>query len=225
MQKIIVKFNEQEFNLNIRNEADQSVMREIFKLRDYKAAEEIIAAAIDPILDIGAHAGFFSLYCRALNPEVTIYAIEPLTENLAALNEHLVNNQIRGVNVIEAAMAGATAKRKLVVTEDNHNNFLGEMGDREVRAYSFRDFCKKNKIKKVALIKIDIEGGEYEIVDSLEAEDFAKIPAIILEYHNGERNYKELEEKLRENGFGVQIFPSKFDKSMGFIFANNKRVT
>jgi len=223
MQKIVVKFNEQELKLNIRDEADQSVMREIFKLREYKVAEDVIDVSIDPILDIGAHAGFFCLYCRVLNPEVLIFAVEPLTENIGALNEHLQINNITGVKVIEGAMTGATGKRKLVVTEDSHNNFLGEMGTREIQAYGFRDFCKKNKIKEISLLKMDIEGGEYEIIDSLEDKDFAMIPAMILEYHDGERNHKELEEKLRENGFGVQIFPSKFDKSMGFIFAKNKR--
>ncbi len=224
MQEIVVKFNEQELKLTIRDEADQSVMREIFKLREYKSAEEIIKSSADPILDIGAHVGFFSLYCRILNPEVLIYAVEPLKENLIILNKHLKVNKIEGVKVVESAMAYNTEKRKLVVTEDNHNNFLGEEGDREVQAYGFRDFCLKNKITRVSLLKIDIEGGEYEILDSLEAGDFAKIFTMILEYHDGERNHKELEEKLRENGFGVQVFPSRFDKKMGYIFAMNKRL-
>ena len=46
---------------------------------------------------------------------------------------------------------------------------------------------------------------------------------MILEYHKG-NEYKVLAEKLRENGFGVQVFPSHFDKTMGFIWANNKRI-
>lgn len=223
MQKIIVKFNKQDLNLNIRDEADQSVMREIFKLREYKIVEEIIATAVDPIFDIGAHVGFFSLYCRALNKKVKIFAVEPLKENLLALGDHFKLNDIKGVEVIEAAIARATEKRKLVVTEDSHNNHLGETGDRVVQAYSFHDFCTESKTKKVSLLKIDIEGGEYEIFDSLTDEDLANIPAMILEYHDGDRNHKELETQLRENGFGVQLFPSKFDKSMGFIFAKNKR--
>jgi hypothetical protein len=46
-----------------------------------------------------------------------------------------------------------------------------------------------------------------------------------MEYHNySGLNYKSIEIQLRENGFGVQIFPSKFDKKMGFIFAKNKRI-
>jgi len=237
---MIIKFNEKELNLNIRDEADQSVMREIFKLREYRIVEPIIAIAKSPILDIGAHVGFFSIYCRALNSDVKIFAVEPLKENLDALDEHFKLNNIKGVEIVETALAGVTEKRKLVVTEDRQNNYLdsrfhgNDKGastvipvktgiQRVVQAYSFNDFCEKNHIEKVSLLKMDIEGGEYEVFDTMNDDDFSKISAIILEYHNGERNYKEIEERLRENGFGVQIFPSKFDKKMGFIFANNKR--
>ena len=237
---MIIKFNERELNLNIRDEADRSVMREIFKLREYRMVEPVIATAKSPILDIGAHAGFFSIYCRILNHDVNIFAVEPLKENVEALAGHLKINKIKGVKVVEGALAGVTKKRKLVVTEDNHNNYLdshfhgndkvnsvvilAKAGiQRVIQTYSFHDFCEKNHIEKLSLLKMDIEGGEYEVFDAMYNEDFAKINTIILEYHNGERNYKEIEEKLRENGFGVQIFPSKFDKKMGFLFANNKR--
>lgn len=253
IKKMIVKFNGQELNLNIRDEADRSVMREIYKLREYRIVEPVIATATSPILDIGAHAGFFSLYCRVLNPLVKIFAVEPLQENLEMFAEHLKMNKITGVKVIEGALAGITEERKLVVTEDKHNNYLdsgirrndsdkirndnadspviahsfpvipAQAGIRKVvQAYSYRDFCEKNKIKKISLLKMDIEGGEYEVFDAMKDEDFAKISAIILEYHNDERNYQEIENKLRENGFGVQTFPSKFDKKMGFVFGNNK---
>ena len=43
------------------------------------------------------------------------------------------------------------------------------------------------------------------------------------QYHRGREKSREIEEKLRTNGFTVQVFPSKFDKTMGFIFAHNKR--
>lgn len=72
---------------------------------------------------------------------------------------------------------------------------------------------------------MDIEGGEFEVIESLQPKHFSLFQNIILEYHNSsERHYRTLETKLRENGFSVQIFPSHFDKTMGFIFAANKRL-
>ena len=72
---------------------------------------------------------------------------------------------------------------------------------------------------------MDIEGGEYEVISACMPADFARFKTIIMEYHNYSGfNYKEIENQFRENGFGVQIFPSKFDKKMGFIFAKTKRI-
>jgi hypothetical protein len=46
---------------------------------------------------------------------------------------------------------------------------------------------------------------------------------VILEYHEGREKSIEIEQQLRENGFSVQVFPSKFDKTMGFMYGRNKR--
>lgn len=223
----IFKFGEKTLRVFIRDEADQSVFNEIFRLGEYRAAEEAVRGATDPIIDVGAHAGFFTLYCESLNPKAKIFAVEPEPENFLALKKHLKENKITNVKAIQAALAGQSGQRSLLISPDSHNHRLAEIGDNdgqkiEVIAYSFADFIKNNKIEKISLLKMDIEGGEFEIVKSLSARDLSVVKFLILEYHSKER-YRELEQKLRENGFGAQVFPSKFDKTMGFIFAKNKR--
>jgi len=78
----------------------------------------------------------------------------------------------------------------------------------------------------MSLLKMDIEGGEYEVFDSMDSDDFSMVNFVILEYHTSSYKHasgKQIEEKLRVNGFGAQVFPSKFDKTMGFLYARNKR--
>lgn len=222
MNQVTIDFNSKKTILNYRDEADVSVLREIFKVREYRAAEEVIKAAIEPIIDAGAHAGYFTLYCRALNPKVKIFAVEPEKNNLEILAKNLKDNEADNVKVIAGAIAGATGKRGLVISADSHNHHLGQGSDTSV--WALGDLFKINKIKQVALLKMDIEGAEYEVLGSLAAEEYKMIKAIILEYHNGAgRDGEEVEVMLRQNGFGVQVFPSKFDKTMGIIFGTNKR--
>lgn len=233
MSVIEINFNNQKWRLSLRDVADQSVMREIFKIREYRSAEEKIAGAVAPIMDIGAHAGFFTIYCRAINPKVKIFAVEPEKENLKLLERHLKENKIKNVTVVEGALAGQTGKRTLIKSSDSFAHKLREEKSRfpaaeenteEVMAYGISDLFKKYEIKELSLLKMDIEGGEYEALKSWDEKTFKKIKAIIMEYHDGEEGSRlEIEEILREHGFGVQIFPSKFDKNLGFIFANNKR--
>lgn len=217
------------WQFNLRDEADQSVFNEIFKLHEYRRADEAIQNAKDPIVDVGAHAGFFVMHARSLNKQVKIFAIEPEPENIKALQKHLKENKISKVEIVEAALALESGSRQLVVAPDSHNHRLGLdferiPGSLQVKAVSFADFLKQNKIKKISLLKMDIEGGEYEVFDGISEKDLSVVNYIILEYHESREKSKEIEEKLRASGFGVQIFPSKFDKTMGFIFANNKRI-
>ncbi|MSU75345.1 MAG: FkbM family methyltransferase [Candidatus Magasanikbacteria bacterium] len=232
MEQQAISLNGKLLQVLLRDEADRSVCAEIFKLREYRAAETIMEEAADPIIDIGAHSGLFSLYVRALNATVPIIAVEPEPKNLELLAKHLLKNKIIGVEIVPAAVSGQNGKQQLVVSSDSHDHHLLEAGDDSgeqeiitVATMTLSDLMKKRKLKRVSLIKIDIEGGEYAVFESLGSDDFAKIGAIIMEYHNyNGRHYLEIENILRENGFGVQVFPSKFDKRMGFIFVKNKRV-
>lgn len=213
----------------IRDEADRSVYNEIFKIREYRAADEVIKKAEEPILDVGAHSGMFTLYCRALNEKVKIFVLEPEENNFKLLNKHIKENRLKNIKPFKRALAGKTGERDLHISADSHNHslfhFSGE-GKKVVMSdtVSLGDFIKENKIKKISLLKMDIEGGEYEVLESLGKKEFGIINAMIMEYHDlNDRKHRTLETILRENCFGVQIFPSKFDKTMGFIFARNKR--
>ena len=223
------KFNGQFLNIYLRGESDISVAAEIFKHREYRRAEDAIKKAKHAIVDVGAHIGLFSLYCRALNPDIRIIAVEPDQDNLTVLRNNFEKNGMSGVEIIAGGMSGATARRKLAISDDHLNNVILPIGSKEtdlpiVNVFSFKDFCETSKVTKISLLKLDIEGGEYELLESIRKSDFTVIDALIFEYHNtGVQNFKSIEMLLRENGFGVSVYPSKFDKTMGFIFANNKR--
>ncbi len=230
MHEQTVSLNGRQWQVFLRAEADQSVLAEIFKLREYRAAEPIIKNATHPIIDIGAHSGLFSLYVRALNQTVPIFAVEPEPKNLSLLAKHLAKNSVSGVTVVPAAIGNKNGKHALAVSLDSHDHHLlgkdetSESDTVVVGVMTIPTLLKKSNITRVSLIKMDIEGGEYDAFEKLAPEDFNRIGAIIMEYHNyNGRDYHELEKLLRENGFGVQVYPSKFDNRMGFIFARNKR--
>ena len=238
MNKIKFKFNSVDLTASLPDEAAQSVWAEIFKEREYKICEEIVRDATDPVVDVGAHVGLFALYTRALSSKVSIFALEPETDNFAMLNANIKDNKLTKIKTLQIALGNRTGETHLLVSLDSHNHrvvnapsdeFIEEKDIQPlteiVKTFTLRDFLDKQKIEKVSLLKMDIEGGEYDVFSACLPEDFARIGNIIMEYHNyGGLNYKEIEIQLRINGFGVQIFPSKFDKKMGFIFARNKRI-
>jgi len=225
-----IKFLNQAYQVAIRDNVDESVMAEIFKWREYRCVDEIVKRA-KIIVDVGAHIGLFSLYCRVLNQKTKIFALEPEPENYKILKQNIKQNKIAGVVLSQMALAGKSGSRELIIAEDNHNHYLSpldkESTDEEViliKAASLNDYCRLNKIEKIDLLKMDIEGGEYEVVAAWNPDDFSLVSSLVLEYHSQETNqYKTIEKTLRENGFSVEIFPSRFDKTMGFLLARNKR--
>lgn len=232
MEQIILKINDKEIIASVRNTGDRSVAAEIFNHREYKLSEEAIINAEHTIIDVGAHIGLFSLYCRALNEKVKIIALEPEPENFALLKDNLEANDTENIEIEKVALSKKASKQLLKLDEqDRLNNYLIVKEDLKkarsvlVNTDTFSEICKKYNIDRISLLKMDIEGGEYDVLKSLTHNDFNKIESVILEYHEDKKqNHKELEIILRENGFSVTIFPSKFDKKMGFIFARNKRM-
>ncbi len=227
-----VVFEGRKFDICLRPDADESVVAEIFRWREYKAAEDIIRKSMLPIVDAGAHIGIFSLYASALNPDAKIYALEPEKENFALLLRNISKNRLDNVRTMKTALAAVTEKRELAIAADSINHCLrtgtgtASAAERyeKVSAVSLSDFLRSEHLDAVGLMKMDIEGGEYEVFESMTPEDFLRIHALILEYHEyGGRSRRELEKIFRSQGFSVETFPSRFEKGLGFMLARNKR--
>ncbi len=230
MQNRTLSLNGHAWQVKIQDEADESVANEIFVVREYRAVEEAIKNARQCVLDVGAHRGFFTLYARALNPTVPIVAVEPEPHNIHAFEQHMRLNNIALVSLVPAAVAGTSGSRALLVAEDSHNHELARVSGvaggstMRVAAKSLADIIAEHHIESIDVLKMDIEGGEYEIIDTVDEDVWSKIRLVVMEYHTiSGRKVSELERGLRERGFGVQTFPSRFDTSMGFFLARNKR--
>lgn len=232
LNKLQYKFNGNNISVFIRDDVDFSVFNEIFKYREYKSCENVLKNSKNGVVvDIGAHAGFFSIYSYCLNKNIKIYAIEPEKNNLEYLSLNKKENKINNIKIIEGAITKSSGYGKLAITDDSINNYvLSEDGAninfQNIKTFSLKDFFSLNKIDRVLLLKLDIEGGEYEIFENISYDTINKVDNIILEYHlKNKGGYDQifLEKILRNNGFSVQLFPSGFDKTMGFILARNKR--
>jgi len=219
--------NGQKVKLLLRDDVDESIVNEIFKFKEYRRAGEIIQDVGGVILDVGAHAGYFALWAIAQNSEAKIFCLEPIKANFDFLKENIKENKAKNIKAENVALYKETGQVSIFLSEDSHNHSLLPISENKeiVKAVSFADFVKKNKIKNISLLKMDIEGGEYEIFQNSTVEISTITENIFLEYHQTEsKNFKVIENILRQNGFTVEIFPSQFDKTMGFMLARNKRL-
>lgn len=143
------------------------------------------------VMDIGANIGFFTLLmARLVGPEGTVHSFEPnpdiqrrLKENIK-INPDLSDDRIK---LYEMALGARNGKTTFYCPIIGHEGVGGikntERAPLEktitVKVNTLDDFIIKNNIKKIDFIKMDIEGGELDV---LKGADYTlnKIRPIIL---------------------------------------------
>jgi FkbM family methyltransferase len=154
---------------------------------------------METVFDVGANSGLFSILAIKKGAK-KVYAFEPNQESLINLKQ-LVKNQ--NVKVIDKAVY--TKDEDLIFYIDPSNTTIGSISEDHiinngskvekitVSAVSLKTFFEQNNIERLSLLKMDIEGAEYDIIENLEPEVFNKIDNFLIEYHN---NYNGEAEKL-----------------------------
>ena len=120
-------------------------------------------------LDIGANVGLFTNYISLKKNVKLIHAIEPVSKPFEELKKQFY--YYHGVKCHKLGIHYNTGKIKMTVnsretilsTFINNSHFEYE----EVDVCTLPDFLNKNNLATVDLIKLDVEGLEYEILNSL----------------------------------------------------------
>ena len=157
-------------------------------------------------LDIGAHIGTFSVKMAMFGSKVIAYEPEP--ENYKLLCANVENNELNVYTNNEAVVGNGDTERNFYVNKKKNtgaNTLYGKrVAGREiikVKCENINNILKNNVIDGM---KIDCEGGEFEILSAIK--DFFSIKQIVLEYHFnilGKEKYFEIIRILQKAGFKV----------------------
>ena len=160
------------------------------------------------IVDLGAYEGEFSFYCY--NFAKVIYAVEPDPQPYAILADHIKRFELDKIKAFNLAIAGESGKRFLQASHAGGSTLKNSLEnpdiDIPVEALSLPDFFEQNGIKKVDILKIDVESAEYDIFESEGFSKVAKnIKTIVGEDHRG-----GLSDILKSHGFKFKFLPNCF---------------
>jgi|694.fasta_scaffold20099_21 FkbM family methyltransferase len=144
----------------------------------------------DVVVDIGANIGMFSR--RALEGGASrVIAFEPMTDTFSCL----LDNSFPQIECHKLAISSKISKLEMFRLETIKNLGGGtslylpgreKFGVEEVLAISLKDLMSTGIIPgHIDFLKIDCEGGEYEIIDTLDEEMLGRISKISMEYHAG----------------------------------------
>ncbi len=163
------------------------------------------------IIDGGANVGVFSSIATKAAPEAVVVAVEPFPENYLRLEDTLAKNSISDrVRPLQAAIVGK--ERQVMMDGDpkipGHSRRIGSSSGIEVEGITLAMLLERSGWGEVDLLKLDIEGAEYEVIEESPETVLRRFKRIGLEYH-GKGKPEVLFEKLERSGFKMLRHPKK----------------
>ncbi len=169
------------------------------------------------ILDVGANIGLAAAWFAHYNPGRTIYCFEPLAANAA-----LIGLNCPGAKVEQIAVGARRCRVRLHV--DRHNAMASsipcqwETQEVEFDVIPLDEFAKARGLEHVALMKIDAEGMEVEILQGSQ-ETLKKTHQIVMETHSPPL-HDEAVGQLRRAGFHIDS--EQFINTTGLVFGSRR---
>lgn len=168
------------------------------------------------IVDIGANAGYFSLFAAACFPEAIILSFEPIPLNFKLLAHNLLLNNKASIRSFQMAVSGEPGEvamtyddRDVVstsatITKDGFEQNQGKTI--KVQCTSLKDILDNNELAGCDFLKMDCEGAEYDILYKCPPEILARFKQMAIEVHGGsqpEHTVEYLKNYLGNQGFST----------------------
>jgi FkbM family methyltransferase len=142
------------------------------------------------IIDVGANIGFYTLESAVLVGETgRVIAIEAAQSHVRTLNRNIELNAMQNVAVVETAVGNSRGQATLArSSEDNLGMFsLGSGGDVDAHLVAIRtidELLEEQGTDGVDLIKMDIEGSEFNALQGAKMTLRKYQPAILIELND-----------------------------------------
>ena len=192
------------------NYMDATILYEVFI--DHCYAEKLKLSVNPVIIDVGGYIGDFAIYaCKYLNAAKVI-TCEPSPSNLRLLRQNVtLNNYSDRVTIIAKAV---TAGGDIFIdtelpprSQARVSAYGTQVNPTRIPGITLEEIIQDNHIDHIDLLKVDCEGGEYEIFSTARAEVIAMIDHIVFEYHEIDGYESKLEavkKRLSTSGFRLR---------------------
>ncbi len=160
----------------------------------------------DVIYDVGANVGIYSLYASfEVGNSGWVYAFEPLERNLNYLRQHLALNNLQNCTVLETAICNTEGTLAFSAADWQPSMArLSPSGEIEVPSTTL-DICiyGEQRLRPPNVLKIDVEGAEFEVLSGATRGITEFHPTIFLEVH-GTELHRACREFLVAKGYSVE---------------------
>jgi FkbM family methyltransferase len=164
------------------------------------------------ILDCGANIGISTLYFALTYPEATIVAFEPDPSAYSLLSRN--TDSLANVETCNVALGAEDGDLTFFVDPSTTASpMMSAIKERQPKGHSLTVPCVRLSTRiagPVALLKIDVEGMEWAILDDLiDSGTIARVERMAIEYHHhlpaDRDDLSSFLRMLEEHSFGYEI--------------------
>lgn len=168
----------------------------------------------DTFIDVGANIGVYTLLASSVITKGMIHAFEPYGQSKQRLLENLRLNDVTNVQVVEKIVSDKTGYEYLGIEKESEiNHIIYSHDDKKIKISSITldDYIFKNKINKVSILKIDVEGAEMKVLKGIEKNiQKGKIQRILLELNRNNQFFgtsnRDIIDWLKLRGYRISLF-------------------
>ncbi len=116
------------------------------------------------VFDIGGYKGEFAaqMICKY---NCNVYIFEPIPEFFEIIKQKF--NRNKKVHPYCFGLSDKTASQKISLTDNSSSLFIEDENGLVIQTKSIFDFINENNIQQIDLAKINIEGAEYALLESI----------------------------------------------------------
>jgi len=191
-----------------------------------RPVQEVLASVVkagDACCDVGANLGFFSLLMsRLAGPSGTVYAFEPVPKNAVTIEENVGLNGLTNVTVLRVALSCLDGEGELLLARHVGGAVLKSAGtppdlagSMRVEIVSLDTLVERRSIRPPAVVKIDVEGAEMEVLQGMKQVLREIAPVIILEFDDESANACERKMSsccsyLQDAGYRTELLANSY---------------
>jgi FkbM family methyltransferase len=182
-EEVEIKWKHRNVTLR-KSTTDIHVFKQVCVFNQYNIKGQL--GNVETVVDLGANIGLSALYFKSKYPNATVIAVEAeknnydvMLKNVTGLPEvHCLHNAIwsssKSLNIHQTSYG----EYGFVVNDEKEDEF------ESVKAITMDDLIEKYQLKKIDILKIDIEGSEKELFSGNYAAWLPLVRCIVIELHD-----------------------------------------
>lgn len=179
---------------------DEIYMHDMYeKFKEFKPRED------DVILDLGAFIGLYTFkHCRKVRE---VHTFEPIKESYNIIEDTVMRNNLRNISLYNFALGSFNERRKIYLNDVMLSSSSLDRGWCESNNYEVVEVRTLDSLanilpKTINIMKVDIEGSEYELLEGGENVIKGRVEKMVFEVHKN-KTYDLFYRKLRDFNFSA----------------------